>query len=87
MAEGRFTDFVDRLAPEQIDGMDDLDMVHTVGCYYAAVGDSAEAQRAAQRIYGLMSAGKQIAGPDAAACYDEAFSWFKAGKQPELTAA
>jgi tetratricopeptide (TPR) repeat protein len=80
-------DFVERLAPDQIDGMDDLDMVHTVGCYYAAVGDSAEAQRAAQRIYGLMSAGKQITGPDATESYDEAHTWFKAGKQPELTAA
>ena len=80
-------DFIKRLAPNGIEELSDLDVLHTVGCYYAVAGAMAEAQRTAKRIYGLMSLGKQITGPNAEACYEEAFSWFKAVQPAELTAA
>ena len=39
--------FVDRLVPSDIKDLEDIDMVHTVGCYYAAVANITKAKRTA----------------------------------------
>jgi len=82
--------FVERLLAGDIEGLEDIDIVHTVGCYYAAVANISKARRAtvaniakarlaAKRIFGLMSMGKNMAGPETA----EAHDWLTAGQQAE----
>jgi hypothetical protein len=75
--------FVDRLLPQDIEGLADIDIVHSVGCYYAAVVNVAKAQRAARRIFGLMGMGKNMAGPETR----EAHDWLPVGQQVELAPA
>jgi hypothetical protein len=86
--------FVDRLMPAGVEELDDIDFVHTIGCYHAAVANmtnvkrvvtasTKEARRAAEHIFRLMSVGKNMASRETA----EAHGWLTAGQQAEPMAA
>jgi hypothetical protein len=80
--------FVRSLVPDyDIEGADNVSVLHTVGCYFSAVGRSADLHRVARRIFELMlTQGQQMEGEDAEACSQEVFEWFLAAQQAQVAA-
>ena len=82
--------FVSRLVPADIKDLDDIDVVHTVGCYYAAVANvtkmqraatakTKEARQAAGHIVWLASTGKNMT-PE---LIEEVRGWLEGGRRAE----
>ncbi|WP_413989191.1 hypothetical protein ACMDCR_24870 [Labrys okinawensis] len=68
--------FVERLSYD-MEVAPEVYMLHTLGCYYAAVGDVDKARGAAQRIFGRMSEGEYMIGVDPEESYQEVIDWFR----------
>jgi hypothetical protein len=82
---GTLRRLVNRLLPTGIEKADDVDILHTVGCYFTATGRILDAHRAGRRISELIiNEGKQMSGEGAEACAHEAFAWFMSGQRAEF---
>jgi len=74
----RLARFLNKLVPTgTLEDMDDIDQLHTVGCYYTVLGQIDESERAATRIFSLVGKGRRFKGEQADASYIEVSTWLR----------
>jgi hypothetical protein len=80
-------DLLGRLHADGIERVVELNIIHTIGCGYAVLGEIQQAVKAGRRLVGLMAErGDDPKDQDVAAMLADAFAWFRKGGVPHVHA-